>query len=138
MFVFGVVAFLAGALGIISPITANKVNNFPDATDYHGPHWKLLEPISRSVISLARASNMAAFNMGAYYILSSIYNIRAFFVWTVPFRCVTFSVFMYGAYTDSHTQLATIAVMELIGAIATGVGLYVDAKSQRKKVTQKQ
>jgi hypothetical protein len=69
--------------------------------------------------------------MGAYYILASLYDVRSFFLWTVPFRCVTFTVLTYGGLTDGHSGLISIAVMELIGAIATGVGLYLDARKKK-------
>ena len=36
---------------------------------------------------------MAAVNMGVYYLLAAAADYRPFFLWTVPFRLLTFAVF---------------------------------------------
>ncbi len=75
------------------------------------------------------ASSMASFNMGAYYILAALNDVRAFYKWTVPFRCITFIAFT--TVTLAHlapTRFVVVGIWELAGAIATGIALRLDNK----------
>jgi hypothetical protein len=75
------------------------------------------------------ASSMASFNIGAYYILAALNDLRAFYKWTVPFRCVTFIVFTTAVLTQlAPTRFLGVGIWELAGAIATGLALRVDNK----------
>ncbi|MDQ1042656.1 hypothetical protein QFZ76_000892 [Streptomyces sp. V4I2] len=46
-------------------------------------------------LAFLTASSMAALNMGAYYVLASLADWKAFFRWTVPFRLLTCAVFTF-------------------------------------------
>ncbi len=118
IFIFGVLAFLLGAIGIFSPEFLLSVLGF-----------EVLERASRVAgdytTTFLTASSMASFNMGAYYVLASLSNWKAFYLWTVPFRCVTFTVFTLAVVGGVAPQgFIGVAVWELIGAIATGIALY--------------
>jgi hypothetical protein len=73
------------------------------------------------------ASSMAAVNMGAYYVLTAIHNLKKFYLWTAPFRFLTFTVFTLSILLGcAPGRFLTVAAWELIGAIATGVALYYE------------
>jgi hypothetical protein len=75
------------------------------------------------------AASMASFNIGAYYILASLNDMKQFYKWTVPFRCVTFVVFTIAVLSGlAPTRFLGVGVWELIGATATGLALRSDAK----------
>ena len=83
MFIFGALALGLGALGIVQPdwllVSLGFESVGPSARSSHD-----YTPV------FLTASSVASFNMGAYYVLASLRNVRPFFVWTVPFRCLTF------------------------------------------------
>jgi hypothetical protein len=71
------------------------------------------------------ASSMASFNMGVYYILAVVNDVKQFYKWTVPFRCVTFTVFMFAALTGlAPMRFIGVGLWELAGAAATGLALW--------------
>jgi hypothetical protein len=118
IFIFGILAFALGVVGILSPETLLSLMNF-----------EIIERPARLTgdytLTFMTASAMASFNMGAYYVLASLTNWKAFYLWTVPFRCVTFTVFTLAVLGGVAPQgFIGVAVWELIGAIATGIALY--------------
>ena len=122
MFVFGVLALLLGLLGLIRPELVLSLLGFT-----------VLDRAARAAgdytLVFAIASSMASFNMGAYYILAALNDLRAFYKWTVPFRCVTFIVFTTAVLTQlAPTRFLGVGIWELAGAIATGLALRVDNK----------
>lgn len=125
MFIFGVLAFLLGLIGLIRPETTLELLGFDvlarDARatgDY-------------SVVFLT-ASSMASFNMGAYYILASLTNWKPFYWWTVPFRMVTFTMFMLAVARGlAPTGFIGVAVWELVGALMTGGALVYERRQQQ-------
>jgi hypothetical protein len=67
------------------------------------------------------ASSMASFNVGVYYVLASLTNLKVFYWWTVPFRIVTFSVFMLAVANGlAPAGFIGVGLWELVGALATG------------------
>jgi Flp pilus assembly protein protease CpaA len=75
------------------------------------------------------ASSMASFNMGVYYVLAALNDLKPFYRWTVPFRVVTFTVFTTAALTGiAPKPFIGVGVWELAGAIATGIALAKDAR----------
>ncbi len=75
------------------------------------------------------ASSMASFNIGAYYILAALNDLKPFYKWTVPFRCVTPTVFTIAVLTGlAPARFLGVAAWELTGAIATGLALWQESK----------
>lgn len=117
MFIFGVLALLLGLLGIIRPEIMLELLG--------------LEDVAREVrvegdytLMFITASSMASFNMGVYYVLASLNNMRKFYWWTVPFRMVTFIVFTLAVANDiAPDAFMGVAAWELIGALCTGGAL---------------
>ena len=86
MFIFGALAFLLGFLGLIRPELLLSILGF-----------MVLDRAARAAgdysLVFMIASSMASFNIGIYYMLAALNNVKQFYKWTVPFRCVTPVVF---------------------------------------------
>jgi hypothetical protein len=117
MFIFGVLAVVLGVVGLIRPEATLGLLNF--------------EVLDRGVrapgdytLTFLTASSMASFNMGVYYVLASLSNWKRFYWWTVPFRMVTFVVFVLATASGiAPAGFIGVAAWELIGALATGAAL---------------
>lgn len=122
MLIFGVLAFLLGLVGIVSPETTLNLLGFPvipraerAANDY--------------TLMFVITSSMASLNMGVYYVLAALTNLKRFYVWTVPFRGVTFTVFTLSVVSGvAPLGLLGVALWELTGAILTGGALYYEER----------
>jgi Na+-driven multidrug efflux pump len=122
MFIFGVLALLLGLLGLIRPEILLSILGFSiiDRTARVAGDYTLVFMI---------ASSMASFNIGVYYILAALNDVKQFYKWTVPFRCVTFVVFTIVVITGlAPTRFLGVALWELTGAIATGLALRSENK----------
>ena len=122
MFLFGVLALLLGLLGLIRPEVLLSLLGFT-----------VLDRAARAAgdytLVFMIASSMASFNIGAYYILAALNDLKSFYKWTVPFRCVTFIVFTTVALTQlAPARFIAIGAWELAGAIATGLALRLESK----------
>ena len=117
MLIFGILALALGLLGLIRPEATLSLLNF-----------EVLEQAERaagdySLVFLV-ASSMASVNMGIYYILAALHNMKAFYWWTVPFRMVTFIVFTGTVVNGIAPQgFIGVGLWELAGAILTGLAL---------------
>ena len=127
IFVFGGLAFLLGLLGLIRPELLLSILGFTvldRATRVTGDY----------TLVFMIASSMASLNMGVYYVLASLNDLKPFYKWTVPFRCVTFIVFTAAVLTDlAPARFLAVGAWELIGAIATGLALYAENKKQEAR-----
>ncbi|AXH89642.1 hypothetical protein ACFWDZ_19420 [Micromonospora aurantiaca] len=118
--VFGLLALLLGALGLIWPETQLRLLGFEVPAerapgDYTG--------------TFLTASSMASFNMGVYYLLAVATEWRPFYRFTVWFRLVTFTVFTIAVLSDvAPDRFFAVAAWEGLGAVATAVGLWWDAR----------
>ena len=122
IFIFGVLAWLLGLLGLIRPELILSVMGF-DVLERAG------RVAGDYTLVFVIASSMASFNMGVYYILAALNNVKAFYGWTVPFRAVTFTVFTLTVVTGlAPMAWLGVAVWELIGGIATGLALYFEKR----------
>ena len=78
MFIFGVLALLFGLLGLFRPELLLSILGFA-----------VLERGARATgdytVVFTIASSMASFNIGVYYILATLNNLKQFYKWTVPF-----------------------------------------------------
>ncbi len=126
MLIFGALAAILGLIGLIRPETTLELLNF-----------EVIERAQRaagdySVVFLT-ASSMASFNMGVYYILAALHNMKLFYWWTVPFRMVTFAVFTLAVLNDTAPQgFIGVALWELIGALVTGAALFYERNQANK------
>ncbi|WBB55472.1 hypothetical protein [Verrucosispora sp. WMMD573] len=118
--VFGVLALVMGAVGLLWPEALLRMLGFeiPQSRasgDYTGV--------------FVTASSMASFNMGVYYLLAAATEWRAFYRFTVVFRLVTFTVFTLAVLADvAPGRFFGVAAWEGLGAVATAVGLWWDAR----------
>lgn len=122
MLIFGILALLLGILGLIRPEILLSLLGFTvlDRTARAAGDYTLV---------FMTASSMASVNMGIYYILAALNDVKQFYKWTVPFRCVTFTVFTLAVITGlAPVKFLGVGIWELVGAIATGIALRNDAK----------
>ncbi len=120
MFIFGVLALMLGLLGLIRPEWVLALLGFT-----------VLDRAARAAgdytLVFIVASSMASFNMGVYYVLAALNDLRQFYKWTVPFRCLTFAAFTIAALTHlAPGRFIAVGAWELAGAIATGIALRFD------------
>ncbi|MFJ8581856.1 hypothetical protein [Micromonospora sp. NPDC093277] len=120
MAVFGLLALLLGALGLIWPEAQLRMLGFETPAvrapgDYTG--------------TFLTASSMASFNMGVYYLLAAATEWRPFYRFTVWFRLLTFTVFSIAVLTEvAPGRFFSVAAWEGLGAAATAAGLWWDAR----------
>jgi len=122
MFIFGALALLLGLLGLIRPEILLSILGFSviDRASRVAGDYTLVFMI---------ASAMASFNMGVYYILAALNDVKQFYKWTVPFRCVTFIVFTIVALTGlAPSRFLGVGLWELTGAVTTGLALRSESK----------
>lgn len=122
MLIFGILAFLLGLLGLIRPEILLSILGFT-----------VLERGARAAgdytLVFMIASSMASFNIGIYYVLAALNDMKQFYKWTVPFRCVTFIVFTTVVLTGlAPVRFLGVGIWELAGAIATGLALRSESK----------
>lgn len=122
MFIFGALAFILGLLGLLNPnFTLMQLG------------FEVVEKTQRAshdyTLVFITASSMASFNIGVYYVLAALNNLKKFYGWTVPFRMVTFTVFTISVLTGlAPERFEIVAVWELTGAIATGLALWYEKR----------
>lgn len=123
MFVFGIIALILGLIGIIRPEILLSILGFEATT-------RAQRATSDFTIVFMTASSMASFNMGIYYILASLNNVKIFYKWTVPFRVVTFTVFTTIVVMGiAPFKFLGVGIWELLGAISTGIALHREGKA---------
>ncbi|MFC3503236.1 hypothetical protein ACFOOK_19960 [Micromonospora krabiensis] len=120
MAVFGVLALVMGAVGLLWPEAMLRSLGFEvPATRAPGDHTG----------TFLLASSMASFNMGVYYLLATATEWRSFYRFTVVFRLVTFTVFSIAVLADiAPGRFFGVAAWEGAGAVATAFGLWWDAR----------
>jgi hypothetical protein len=122
MFIFGALALLLGLIGLIRPEILLSALGFEVVA-------RAQRAASDYTIVFMTASSMASFNMGVYYVLAALNDVKIFYRWTVPFRVVTFTVFTVVVLTGiAPTAFLGIGMWELVGAIATGIALSKEVK----------
>ena len=122
IFIFGLLALLLGILGLIRPEFLLSVLGFT-----------VLDRAARAAgdytLVFMIASAMASFNVGVYYVLASLNDLKQFYKWTVPFRCLTFVVFTIAVLMGlAPGRFFGVGVWELIGALATGIALWQETR----------
>lgn len=120
MFIFGALALLLGAVGLLRPELLLSLLGFTvvDRADRAASDYTLVFMI---------ASSMASFNIGAYYILAALNDLKPFYKWTAIFRCITPIVFTFAVLRGlAPARFLGVAAWELTGAIATGVALWYE------------
>ncbi len=124
MFIFGAIALLLGLTGLIRPEFLLSLLGF-----------EVLERALRAAedytIVFMTASSMASINVGVYYLLAALNNVKIFYRWTVPFRTVTFLVFTTVVISGvAPSRFLAVGIWELAGALSTGIALYIEDKKQ--------
>lgn len=117
MFIFGALAFLLGLLGLLRPELLLSILGFAvlDRTARGSGDYTLV---------FITAASMASFNIGVYYVLAAWNDMKQFYKWTIPFRCLTFVVFSVAVLTNlAPARFLAVGIWELTGAIATGLAL---------------
>ena len=122
MFVFGVLAFLLGLIGLIRPEILLSVLGFEVV-------GRAQRAASDYTIVFMMASSMASLNMGVYYVLAALNDVKIFYRWTIPFRVVTFAVFTAIVMAGiAPKPFFGVGAWELVGALATGIALGKEIK----------
>ena len=122
MAVFGVLAIVLGVVGLVSPDTLLKMLGFEVLSE---------RPSGDYTKTFMAASSMASFNMGVYYLVAVATQWRPFYVFTVAFRLVTFTVFTILVVTDAApARFFGVAAWEGLGAVATGVALLFERRAR--------
>lgn len=124
MFIFGVMAFLLGALGIVRPELQLSLLGF-----------EVVERAARAssdyTLTFMTAASIASVNIGIYYVLAALNDVKIFYRWTVPFRMLTVTVFFIIVVLGiAPLKFIGVPLWELTGAIATGITLM---KENQKK-----
>jgi hypothetical protein len=122
MFIFGVLALLLGLFALIRPEFLLSILGFSvvDRTARAAGDYTLV---------FLTASAMSSFNIGVYYILAALNDMRQFYKWTVPFRLITVTVFTIVVLSGlAPTRFLGVALWELTGAVATAVALRSESK----------
>ena len=122
MFIFGALALFLGLVGLLRPEFMLTLLGF-----------HVVERSSRVAgdytLVFMIASSMASFNMGIYYVLASLNNMKSFYKWTVPFRCVTFILFTTAVLTGlAPGRFLSVGAWELTGAVTTGWALWQEKR----------
>ena len=120
MFIFGILAFLFGLISLIRPEILLSVLGFENVD-------RALRASGDYTIVFITASSMASFNIGIYYMLAAVNDVKIFYRWTVPFRIVTFTVFTIIVIAKiAPMKFIGVGIWELVGALSTGVALYIE------------
>jgi hypothetical protein len=123
MFIFGFLAFVLGLVGLKNPQALLKQMGFTAVP----PQVRAEHDYTHVFVM---TSSMASTNMGIYYMLAALLNVRRFFYWTVPFRLVTFTVFTTAVLKKyAPVKFLMVAVWELVGALLTGWALWAEKES---------
>lgn len=117
IFIFGILAFLLGIIGIIRPEVLLTILGF-----------EVIERAARAsadyTMTFMTASSMASLNVGVYYMLAALNDVKIFYRWTVPFRILTFIVFTTIVILGiAPLKFIGVPIWELTGALATGIAL---------------
>jgi len=125
MLIFGVLALLLGLVGLIRPEALLSLLGFeilPRAARASGDY---------TIVYMVAAS-MASVNMGVYYVLAALNDVKKFYLWTVPFRAVTFTVFtLTVAFGYAPLPFIGVGLWELVGGLSTGIALYFEQRAQK-------
>ena len=122
IFIFGVLALLLGLIGVLRPEALLSLLGFT-----------VVDRVARTpgdyTLVFMIASSMASFNMGVYYILAALNDVRQFYKWTAIFRYITPVIFLIAVLRGlAPVRFLGVAAWELTGAIATGVALWWDGR----------
>jgi len=122
MLIFGLMAGALGLIGLLRPEVTLSLLGF-----------EVLERGQRAAgdytLTFVIASSMAAVNMGIYYVLAAWNNMQKFYLWTVPFRVLTFTVFTLAAVSGlAPINFILVGAWELVGALVTGTALWIERK----------
>jgi hypothetical protein len=122
MLISGIAALLVGVIGVVEPGVVLSLLGLEvvDGSQRASHDYTLIFILASYTVSM---------NVGVYYTLAALSNLKEFYSWTVAFRCVTFVLFTVGVLSGyMPTSLLIVAFWEFVGAIATGIALYYERK----------
>ncbi len=124
IFIFGILAFLLGLVGVMRPEILLSVLGFD-----------VVERAQRTAgdytIVFMTASSMASLNIGIYYVLAALNDVKIFYRWTVPFRTLTVIVFTTLVFTGvAPLKFIGVPIWEFTGALATGIALSLENRGK--------
>lgn len=124
MFIFGVIAIVLGLIGLIRPEILLSILGF-----------EIVEQARRATGDFTpvflTASSMASLNMGVYYVLAALNDVKIFYRWTVPFRGLTFLVFTTSVIAGiAPAGFLGVGIWELAGGVSTGLALYSEGNKK--------
>lgn len=126
MLVFGLLAFFLGSFGLIDPEGLLAFLGFSVAE-------RAARAAGDYTLAFTLAAFIASLNVGAYYILAALNDLKNFYVWTVPFRLLTFTVFTLAVSNGlAPKPFLGIGLWEGLGALTTGASLYWDGRKARR------
>ncbi|MEV1286055.1 hypothetical protein [Micromonospora sp. NPDC049679] len=116
--VFGVMALLLGAVGLV----------FPDVL-LHLLGFEVLPAVERATGDHTRtfmaASSMASLNMGVYYLVAAGTDWQPFFSFSAVFRMLTFAVFTLLVVMEvAPVRFIGVALWEGLGGLVTGAAIW--------------
>jgi uncharacterized membrane protein YuzA (DUF378 family) len=117
MLISGIAALLVGVVGVVEPDVVLALLGFEIVEDsQRASHdYTLIFILASSVVSM---------NVGVYYTLAALSNLKEFYSWAVAFRCVTFVLLTVGVLSGyAPASLLIVAFWEFAGAVATGIAL---------------
>ena len=125
MFIFGALALLLGLMALIYPTSLLSILGFqvlPRAARTSGDY----------TLVFLTASAVSSFNIGAYYMLAALNDMKQFYRWTVPFRLLTVTIFTAAVITGlAPLRFLGVPAWEFTGAVATGLALSTEQKHGR-------
>lgn len=125
MFIFGSLALLLGLVGLIRPEILLSLLGFTVVD-------RAARAAGDYTLAFMMASSMASFNMGVYYILAVMNDVKKFYGWTVPFRLLTFTIFTVVALSGvAPIRFIGVGLWEGLGAVATGIALYLEQRGKK-------
>ncbi len=125
MFIFGALALLLGLVGLIRPEILLSLLGFTVVD-------RAARAAGDYTLAFMMASSMASFNMGVYYILAVMNDVKKFYGWTVPFRLLTFTTFTVVALSGvAPIRFIGVGLWEGLGAVATGIALYLEQRGKK-------
>ncbi|HEX6970470.1 MAG TPA: hypothetical protein VF174_16880 [Micromonosporaceae bacterium] len=123
MAVFGASALLFGILTLVAPDLVLAMLGF------EVPVERASGDYTRTFLA---ASAVASLNMGVYYLVAVATDWRPFFLFTVPFRLLTCTVFLVLVLVGvAPGRFVGVAAWEGLGALATGLALAVERRPMR-------
>jgi hypothetical protein len=126
MLVFGLLALFLGVFGLIDPEGLLSFLGFAVAE-------RAGRAAGDYTLAFTLAAFMASLNVGAYYVLAALNDLKKFYLWTVPFRLLTCTAFTLAVSNGlAPRPFLGIGLWEGLGALTTGAALYASSRTAQR------